>query len=161
MTKDGVGRVAYSCYRMQRPGTAEINELARVWAVVFGSCRFRRKKRLEDIFTAAPPRNNVIFTAMVGEKIIGFVHLQAGKDEAVWHNRGIGVLSSYRRLKMGRILLAKAINFARQLKITAIVSYVDKDNAPALALHVRHGFKRDISLPGQRSELRHRLLLKL
>jgi len=160
VTKDGVGRIAYSCYRLQRPGTAEISELARVWAAVFGTCRFRRKKRLEDIFTAVP-RNSAIFTAKAGTEIIGFVHLQAGNDNSVWHNRGIGVLSSYRRLNVGRKLLAEAINFARQLQITAIVSYVDKGNAPALALHVRLGFKRDLSLPGQRSELRHRLRLEL
>ena len=156
---DEGGRTGYCCSRLQHPAATNIDELARVWAAVFGSCPFRRKDNLQDIFTSSP-ENNAIFTAGT-DKIIGFIHLQASKDNRVWHNRGIGVLPLYQGQGVGRKLLAKAVSFARQQRITALISYVDKDNSPALALHVRLGFKRDLSPVAQRSELRHRLLLEL
>ncbi len=158
MTTDSGSSAANCCSRLMHPAAIEIDELALVWATVFGSCRFRRRHNLKNIFTTAAEKN-IIFTAGEG-KIIGFVHLQAGKNKRIWHNRGIGVLPSYQGQGVGRNLLTKAVSFARQQRITAIISYVNKINLPALALHARLGFKRDFSPAAQRSKLRHRLLLE-
>ena len=159
MAEQNTGQEIYTCSRLWQPVTTEIDELARVWAAVFGSCRFRRKNILKKIFTADTD-GNVIITARSNKKIIGFIHLQAGQDNTVWHNRGNGVLSPYRRRGVGRKLLQSAINFARRQKSLAVVSHVDKANTSALALHLQLGFKKDCPPPGRCPELRYRLLLE-
>ena len=152
----------YSCCRLLlSPGAAaEIEELALAWSDVFGSCRFRRKSLLERLL-AAGPDNNAIFTTRSHKKTIGFIHIQAAAEKPLWYNRGIGVLPSYRHHGVGSGMLQAAVNYVRCQGAVAIVSYTDKQNDAALALHLRLGFTADYPASGPRSELRHRLLLEL
>ena len=141
-------------------GGAEIEELARIWTEIFAGCRFRRQKKLANIF-AAPRDSEAIFTAIMDKRIIGFVHLQAGKAPGIWYNRGIGVLPGFRRLGVGRKLLQAAIDFSRSRGAAAIISHTARNNGPSLALHHQLGFKEDFPPPGRRPELSYRLRLDL
>ncbi len=151
---------AIACSRLLEPLEAEIDELALVWASVFSGCRFRRRGILQGVFSGSG-RDDAVFGARTEKEIIGFLHLQAARDNSIWCNRGLGVLPAFRRRGVGRELLRAAIVFARGQRADAIISYADKDNAPSLGLHIGLGFKEDFSAPGPGSELRYRLALRL
>ena len=102
----------------------------------------------------------MIFVAEHNKEIIGFIHFQACKKNNQWLNRGMGVATQYRRQGVGSSLLSLAIEFARQKKAAAIISYTDKDNTPSLTLHEQIGFKKDL-LSHPQPELRYRLCLFL
>ena len=72
-------------------------------------------------------------------KFGGFILSRLAADEA--EVLTLAVAPSYRRLGLGRKLLQRNMSRAKAAGAAAMFLEVDKDNAPAIALYERFGFK--------------------
>jgi len=79
-----------------------------------------------------------LWAAWMGNELVGYCNL-IHKPEIAWLAR-IGVRRDCRGLGIGRNLMKTAISRCRQLGYSAVILYVKKDNAPALALYRSLGF---------------------
>ena len=150
----------YTCRQLLNPSPVEVQQLASLQTAIFNGIRSRRVAALLHLAKVDPGRN-MIFIAEQNEEIIGFIQLQACKQNNQWINRGMGVADRYRRQGVGSSLLSLAIEFARQKGASAIISYTDKENTPSLTLHEQNGFQKVLSLhpqPELRFRLRHSLV---
>ncbi len=81
---------------------------------------------------------NHYFVCYEDGELVGYVGLMVAADEGDITN--IAVHPSKRRRKIADALLERAIQTAREKKVSQIFLEVRKSNAPAIALYEKHGF---------------------
>lgn len=81
-----------------------------------------------------------IITAQDNNKVVGLLIGLPEKDEKL-HIYSMGVLTTYRSKGVGATLLTKCINDMLKNNINEIILDVHSDNAPALNLYKKFGFK--------------------
>lgn len=86
-----------------------------------------------------------VFVAEVPEGLVGRLSVARDPHPSSFHvaDLGLMVARSHRRIGIGRALLARAADWARESGVTKLELHVFPDNAPALALYESFGFVRE------------------
>lgn len=137
----------------------KIAPISEAHATSFHTCldAVAREKRYLAQFEAPPLehvrhfiRGNVIadvaqFVALDGSSVVGWCDILPKWAHAVRHcgTLGMGVLSAYRGRGLGRQLLTACLTKAKTKEIARIELEVRVDNAPAIKLYERAGFKHE------------------
>ncbi|MBP2632721.1 MAG: ribosomal-protein-alanine acetyltransferase [Firmicutes bacterium] len=77
--------------------------------------------------------------AVMEETVIGYVGMWLIIDEA--HITNVAVLPSYRKLGIGKCMMQKALDVAKERGAVSMTLEVRPSNAPALALYKNLGFE--------------------
>lgn len=92
----------------------------------------------------AKSENQVYFVAIIEEKIIGFIKLNASHKKRIRHigEFGMAVLKNYWNLKIGTHLLTTLIKWAKENKIIRKIDLdVNEHNKNGIALYKKLGFE--------------------
>lgn len=108
--------------------------------------------------TEAPPREEMLgfvlsslvasnphVVALDGSAVVGWADLRRLSAPAMGHCAvlGMGVISAYRGVGVGRSLLSAAVDRAWKVGLRRVELEVRVDNGPAIALYERFGFRRE------------------
>lgn len=85
--------------------------------------------------------NSTFFVAKIDKEIVGFGGIKTILDETEIMN--IAVKNSFRRQGIGKLLLEKLINYAKNLNIKKIHLEVNENNFPAISLYKKLNFIED------------------
>lgn len=94
--------------------------------------------------------NATMILAFDGDIVVSVANLSASVRERTKHIAvlGISVLKDYHRQGIGQTMMEKLITFARKAPDTEIIHLeVRSDNAPAIALYNKFGFKHFAHIP--------------
>ena len=86
-----------------------------------------------------PNDNHVFLVALDGERVIGYVGMMNVLDEGYISN--VAVMESYRRQKIGDMLISELVKRANDLELALVTLEVRASNEPAKALYAKHGFE--------------------
>lgn len=95
-------------------------------------------------FVKSNLKNNMPhFIAVSDDKVVGWCDIVASSKPVLKHSGtlGIGVLSGYRGLGIGKALIQTAINKAKEIGLTRIELTVREHNATAIELYKKIGFE--------------------
>ena len=106
-------------------------------------------KRIEDVCFSVPwteemleaelpDESHVLIIAESGGEAIGYVGMQFVLDEGYVSN--VAVAPEYRRMGVGRALIAELLKKAEALRLSFVTLEVRRSNAPAIALYSFFGF---------------------
>ena len=86
-----------------------------------------------------------VFVAEVPEGLVGRLSVARDPHPASFHvaDLGLMVARSHRRIGIGRALLSRAAEWARESGVTKLELHVFPDNTPAIALYEAFGFVRE------------------
>ena len=86
-----------------------------------------------------------VFVAEAPEGLVGRLSLARDPHPASYHvaDLGLMVAASHRRLGIGRALLTRAAEWARENGVAKLELHVFPDNEPAIALYESFGFVRE------------------
>jgi RimJ/RimL family protein N-acetyltransferase len=86
-----------------------------------------------------------VFVATDGPLVVGRLSLARDPHPASPHVADLGLMvsASYRRRGIGRLLLAEATAWAREVGVTKLELHVFPWNEPAIALYEEVGFRRE------------------
>jgi RimJ/RimL family protein N-acetyltransferase len=86
-----------------------------------------------------------VFVAEAPEGLVGRLSVARDPHPASFHvaDLGLMVARSHRRLGIGRALLTRAADWARESGVAKLELHVFPDNAPAIALYESFGFVRE------------------
>jgi putative acetyltransferase len=101
--------------------------------------------RMQEFVRDSVARDAVQFFALDGERVVGWADIFAAWAPAVAHcgTLGMGVHPHYRGRGLGERLLRACIDKAWQKGMTRIVLEVRADNAAAIALYAKLGFRQE------------------
>jgi putative acetyltransferase len=102
-------------------------------------------ERIQGFVAESVASDAVQFVAIDGEQVVGWADIFPAWAHAVAHcgTLGMGVLSGHRGQGLGKLLLQACITKAWSKGITRIVLEARADNARAIALYERLGFKHE------------------
>ena len=86
-----------------------------------------------------------VFVAEAPEGIVGRLSLARDPHPASPHVADLGLMvsASHRRRGVGRVLLERAVEWARESGVTKLELHVFPHNEPAIRLYERFGFERE------------------
>ena len=93
----------------------------------------------ETVISQLPNDNHVFLVALDGERVIGYVGMMNVLDEGYISN--VAVTESYRRQKIGDMLISELVKRANDLELALVTLEVRASNEPAKALYAKHGFE--------------------
>lgn len=87
--------------------------------------------------------NSMLFLALEGEKVLGYIGIFGGRYDTVRHSAhiAIGVRSEARGKGAGAALMEAGETWARSVELKRLELEVVADNAPAIALYGKMGFE--------------------
>jgi RimJ/RimL family protein N-acetyltransferase len=87
--------------------------------------------------------DDVMFVALVGDEVIGWIDIIPARMEGFRHNGrlGMGVLREYRRMGLGKRLARAAIDKAQTLGLERVELSVLASNTSAIRLYEKLGFE--------------------
>ena len=102
-------------------------------------------ERIKAFVSESVATDTVQYFALEGERVVGWADVFPAWAHAVSHcgSLGMGVLSAYRGQGLGRQLLQACIEKAWSKGITRIELEARADNAAAIALYEKLGFKHE------------------
>ena len=93
---------------------------------------------LERFFTK---QDEWVCLAEVGGRVVGFLSIEVHREETDFlYLDDISVTAAYRNRGIGTALLGIAADYARQLRVPAVLLHVRKDNTAARRLYRRLGY---------------------
>jgi ribosomal protein S18 acetylase RimI-like enzyme len=98
---------------------------------------------IEEVASFIADPNVAMLVAICDARVVGWVDVQRMHRPGYVHRGvlGMGVVSSYRRQGIGRLLLSKVFDRARELGIEKIELEVFRSNVGAISLYESAGFK--------------------
>jgi len=107
------------------------------WRSVGGERRYLRSIRRSP--------NAAVFLAQDGDEIVGRLSVARDPHPASFHVAGLGLMvaKTHRRRGIGRALLERAVEWAREAGVAKLELYVFPHNQAAIALYERFGFERE------------------
>ena len=100
----------------------------------------------EHIGARAVGEHGIIVIASAGGQVVGYIEAHAGQFRAIRHScniLGVGVLKAHQGRGVATGMFAKLKEWAAEHGKHRFMLTVRSDNAPALALYERQGFKRE------------------
>jgi len=96
----------------------------------------------------ASPDRGLLFYARVGDRLAGYARLDRGRDDAVQLGVvALTVLEAYRRKGLGEALMRALLGAAADAGLREVWLSVRSDNAPAIGLYRKLGFRFDANRP--------------
>jgi len=89
--------------------------------------------------------NAAVFLAQDGDEIVGRLSVARDPHPASFHVASLGLMvaKTHRRRGIGRALLERAVEWAREAGVAKLELYVFPHNQAAIALYERFGFERE------------------
>ena len=98
---------------------------------------------LAEEFATLDHQRRAYFVAEADGVVVGFVRLWHSPHIGEWVIDGIVVSPSHRRRGVAFGLLSRALDLAAESGAASVVVHVLNDNAPAMALYDKVGFRRE------------------
>ena len=96
-------------------------------------------KKTQIPTTTEETKTHEFLVALDGERVIGYVGMMNVLDEGYISN--VAVMESYRRQKIGDMLISELVKRANDLELALVTLEVRASNEPAKALYAKHGFE--------------------